>query len=52
MRKNFRDARVGGGGVNFFVGVAEFDFVIALENAEERFAADGSVQEARRIQRR
>ncbi len=44
--ENFRDSGVGGGGVNFFVGVAEFDFVIALENSEKRLTADGLVQKS------
>jgi len=44
--EEFGDARIRGGGVDFFVGVAKFDFVIALENAEERIAADGGIEEA------
>src|SRR5207302_44239 len=44
--QQFGDARIGGGSVNFFVGVAEFDFVITLENAEKRFAVDGLVEQA------
>src|SRR5947207_9678407 len=44
--ENLRDFRIGRSGVNLFIGIAEFDFVIALENSEERIAADGGVQEA------
>src|SRR5438552_8786807 len=43
--ENLRDFRIGRSGVNLFIGIAEFDFVIALENSEERIAADGGVQE-------
>src|SRR5258708_472498 len=45
--ENLRDSRIGGGGVNFLVCVAEFNLVIALENSKKRFPADGSVQQAR-----
>ena len=41
-REKLGNTRVGGGGVHLFVGVAEFDFEVALENGEERFAGDGS----------
>ena len=40
------DARVRSRGVNLFVSVAELDFVVALENAEKRIAADGGVEKA------
>src|SRR5256884_939371 len=43
------DARIGSGSVDFFVGVTQFDFVIALENAEQRFACDGSVKQAGKL---
>ena len=39
------DERIGGGSVDFFIGVAQFDFVIALENGEKRFARDGGVEQ-------
>src|SRR6266853_923292 len=45
--ENLRDSRIGGGRVNFFVGIAEFDFVIAFEDSKKRFPADGSVQKPR-----
>src|SRR5216684_4228116 len=35
----FRGAWIGGGGIDFFIGVAELHVVIALEDLEERFAA-------------
>src|SRR5439155_3037411 len=41
------DSRIGRSGVNFFIGIAEFDLVIALEDSEERIPPDGRVQEAR-----
>src|SRR5690242_17987505 len=44
--EKFGDARVGGGGVHFFVRVTELDIVIALENAKERFTGDGGVKQA------
>src|SRR5205807_843507 len=43
------DARIGSGSVDFFVGVTQFDFVIALENAEQRFACDGSAKQAGKL---
>src|SRR5260370_27194707 len=45
--ESLRDSRIGGGRVNFFVGIAEFDFVIAFEDSKKRVPADGSVQQAR-----
>src|SRR5579864_4364532 len=44
--EKFGDARVGGGGVHFFVRVTELDIVIALQNAKERFTGDGGVEQA------
>ena len=34
--EEFGGARIGDGGVDFFVGVTEFDAVFALERGEER----------------
>src|SRR5438132_1119191 len=39
--ENLRDSWIGGGRVNFFVGIAEFNLVIALEDSKKRFPADG-----------
>src|SRR5260370_7489090 len=45
--EKIRDAWVGGGGVHLFIGVAEFDLVIALENREQRVASERRIQELR-----
>jgi len=42
--EDLRDSRVGRGRVDLLVGIAELDLVIAFENSEQRFPADGGVQ--------
>src|SRR5260370_18919163 len=41
--ENLRDSRIGGGPVHFFVGLAGFAFLIALENSKKAFPAVRSV---------
>src|SRR6267143_5642886 len=46
-REYLRDSGVGCGRVDLLVGIAELDLVIAFENSEQRFPADGGVQKPR-----
>src|SRR5690242_15982401 len=47
--KNIGDLRIGGGGVDFFIGITELDVVITLDGGEKRFTAKRRVEKPWKI---